>query len=81
METPNWWKELLVLPEVPDCKKLAQQIQASFSHPRRDVEIKETKYHCHAPPAPLCLLQDHFLLPPIPSSPAGISERDGGRRP
>ena len=63
-ETPNWWRELLVLPEVPDCKKLAQQIWASFSHPRTATEIKETKYHCHAPPAPPCLLWDPFLLPP-----------------
>ena len=62
-KTLNWWRELLVLPGVPDCKKLAQQIWASFSHPRRVAEIKETKYHCHAPPVPLCLLQDHFLLP------------------
>ena len=47
----------------------------------RVMEIKETKYHCHAPPAPPCLLKDHFLLPPIPSSPAGIFKRYGGRRP
>ena len=25
--------------------------------------MREMKYHCHAPPAPLCLLQDHFLPP------------------
>ena len=25
-ETPSWWRELLALPEVPDCKRLAQQI-------------------------------------------------------
>ena len=80
-ETPNWWRELLALPGVPDCKKLARQIWASFSHPRRATEIKETKYHCHAPPAPLCLLWDCFLPPPILSLPAGISKRYGGRRP
>ena len=55
-KTPNWWRELLALLGVPDCKKLAWQIQASFSHPRRAEEIKEVKYHCHAPPAPPCLL-------------------------
>ena len=54
--TPDWWRELLALLGVPDCKKLAWQIWASFSHPRRATEIKEMKYHCHAPPAPLCLL-------------------------
>ena len=54
-KTPDWWRELLALPGVPSCKKLAQQIWASFSHPRRAMEMKETKYHCHAPPAPPCL--------------------------
>ena len=63
-KTPDWWRQLLALPGVPDCKKLARQIWASFSHPRRVMEIKETKYHCHVPSAPLCLLWDHFLLSP-----------------
>ena len=63
-KTPDWWRELLALLGVPNCKKLAWQIQASFSHPRRATEMEEMKYHCHAPPAPLCLLWDHFLLPP-----------------
>ena len=64
-KTPDWWRQLLALVGVPDCKKLARQIWVSFSHPRRAKEMKEMKYHCHAPPAPLCLLQDHFLPPPI----------------
>ena len=55
-ETPDWWRELLALPGVPNCKKLAQQIQASFSHSRRAMEIEEMRYHCHAPPDPPCLL-------------------------
>ena len=61
-ETPDWWRELLALLGVPDCKKLARQIQASFSHPRRATEIEEMRYHCHAPPAPLCL-RDCFFPP------------------
>ena len=52
-KTPDWWRELLALPGVPDCKRLARQMQALFSHTRRAVEIKEMKYHCQAPPAPL----------------------------
>ena len=55
-KTPDWWRELLALPGVPNCKKLAWQIQALFSHPRRAMEMEETKYHCHTPPAPPCLL-------------------------
>ena len=63
-ETPDWWRELLVLPEVPDCKKLAWQIWASFSHPRRAKEMKEMKHHCHATLSPSCLLWNCFQLPP-----------------
>ena len=48
----------------PTCKKLAQQVWASFSHPRRARETKEMKYHCHAPPAPPCLLRNSFQPPP-----------------
>ena len=55
-KSPDWWRKLLALLGVPDCKKLAKQIQALFSHPRRATEMEEMKYHCHAPPAPLCLL-------------------------
>ena len=54
-ETPDWWRELLALLGVPNCKKLAWQIWASFSHPRRAMEMEEMKYHCHAPPAPPCV--------------------------
>ena len=73
-EFPDWWRELLALPGVPDCKKLAQQVQASFSHPRRAKEMKATKYHCHAPlPHHVSLetVSSHLL---IPSLLVGISE-------
>ena len=80
-KAPNWWRELLALLGVPDCKKLAQQIWASFSHPRRAVEIKEVKYH-YMPLLPHCVFSKivscHLL---VPSLSAGISERYGGRRP
>ena len=39
-------------------------MQASFSHPRSTREVKETKYYCHVPPAPPCLLRNSFQLPP-----------------
>ena len=48
-EIPDWWRELLALPGVPNCKKLAWQVWASFSHPRRAREMKEMRYHCYAP--------------------------------
>ena len=48
-ETPDWWRELLAVPGVPNCKRLAQKVWASFSHPKRASEVKEAKYHCQAP--------------------------------
>ena len=32
---PDWWRELLAVPGVPNCKKLARKVQASFSHPKK----------------------------------------------
>ena len=63
-ETPEWWRELLVVPGVPNCKRLVQKVWASFSHPKRASEVKEMKDHCQAPPAPPCLLRKSFQLPP-----------------
>ena len=50
-------------PGVPNCKRLAQKVRASFSHPKRASEVKEAKYHCQAPTPP-CLLRRSFQLPP-----------------
>ena len=63
-ETPDWWRELLAVPGVPNGKRLVQTIQALFSHPKRASEVKKMKDHCEAPPAPLCLLRKSFQLPP-----------------
>ena len=48
-DMPDWGRELLVLLEVPNCKKLAWQVRASFSHPKRASETEEMRYHCQAP--------------------------------
>ena len=63
-ETPDWWRELLAVPGVPNCKRLVWKIWASFSHPKRASEMKNKKDHCEAPPAPLCLLRKSFQPPP-----------------
>ena len=36
-KTPDWWRELLVVLGVPNCKRLAWKVQASFSHPKGPV--------------------------------------------
>ena len=63
-DTTDWWRELLAVLGVPNCKRLAQKIQASFSHPPRASEVKKMKDHCEAPPAPLCYHKESFQLPP-----------------
>ena len=63
-ETPDWWRELLAVPGVPNCKRLAQKIQALISHPQRASEVEKMWDHCKAPPTPLCLRRERFQLPP-----------------
>ena len=63
-ETPDWWRQLLAVPGVPNCKRLVQKIRALFSHPQRASEAEKMKDHCKAPLAPLCLHRERFQLPP-----------------
>ena len=43
---PSWWRELMAVPEVEDCKKLAWEIWASFWLPKRASELhKMENYH------------------------------------
>ena len=63
-KTPDWWRELLAVPGVPDCKKLVQKVQALFCHPKRASEVNKMENYYQASPAPLCLLRKNFQLPP-----------------
>ena len=63
-ETPDWWRELLAVLGVPNCKRLVQKKQTLFSHPQRASEVEKMKDICEAPPAPLCLHRESFQLPP-----------------
>ena len=48
-KTPDWWRELFVVPGVPNCKKLVQKVQASFSHPKRISEVNKMENYYQAP--------------------------------
>ena len=63
-KTPSWWRELMAVPEVEDCKKLAQEVQASFWLPKRLSKLHKMENYHQAPPALLCLLQRNSLPPP-----------------
>ena len=48
-KTPDWWRELLAVPGVPDCKKLVWKVQASFCHPKRASEVNKMENYYQAP--------------------------------
>ena len=60
---PDWWRELGVIPEVEDHKRLAREVQASFQLPRRMRELYPKESGHQAPPALLCLWQKRFMPP------------------
>ena len=53
-----------MVPGVDDHEQLAQEVQAFFHLPKRASELHQVKNDYQTPPAPLCLLQKSFLLPP-----------------
>ena len=59
-KTPGWWRELLAVPEVQDCKKLAWEVWASFQLPKGASELHKMENYHQAPPAPPCLLIKNF---------------------
>ena len=63
-KTPDWWRELLAVPGVPNCKTLTWKVWASFSHPKRISEVNRTENYYQDPPTPLCLLRKNFQPPP-----------------
>ena len=59
-KTPGWWRELLAVPEVQDCEKLAWKVQASFQLPKRASELHKMENYHWAPPVPPVSLQKEF---------------------
>ena len=45
-ETPDWWRELLAVPGVQDCKELAWKVGALFHHPKRASEVNKVENYC-----------------------------------
>ena len=63
-EMPSWWRELMAVPEIEDCEKLAREVWASFWLPIRASKLHKAENYHQAPPAPWCLLWKSFLSPP-----------------
>ena len=77
LDTPNWWEELTVIPNVGDPKKLAQQIHISFKIPGVKCEILGN--HNCAPCAKMC--QMGYVpaeQPALPRCPTEIPTEDPG---
>ena len=54
----------MMVPGVDYYQKLAPEVQASFQLLKRAIKLHQVGNYQQAPPAPLCLLQKNFLLPP-----------------
>ena len=48
-KTPDWWRELLAVPGVPNCKKLVWKMWALFHHPKRISEVNRMENYYQAP--------------------------------
>ena len=66
---PDWWQELVEIPEVDDHWELARKIQASFELPEWISELHDVENYHLALLAPPCLHQKDFLLPQDPKFP------------
>ena len=64
VDTPNWWWELEMIPDVGVVQQLAQKIWVSFKFPQQMSMAHKVDNYYLAPPAPNCLHQKNFLLPP-----------------
>ena len=61
MDTPDWWKELVAIPNMGDPEKLARKIFTSFEVPQVRCETLRDCKECTAPPAPKCIQRSMFL--------------------
>ena len=50
-EIPSWWKELMKIPEVEDCERLAKEVWASFHLPKMVSKLHQVENYHQAPPA------------------------------
>ena len=65
LNMPEWWQELVEIPEEDDYWELAQMIQASFELPWWVSKLHDVENYYLAPPASPCLCwKDFLLLPP-----------------
>ena len=61
-DTPSWWMELSTVPGEDNTRKLARQVRASFELPQWLQELDAERATLQAPPAPLCLHWQRFML-------------------
>ena len=62
--TPDWWRELSMVPGEEDTRKLVREVWASFQLPHWLQELNEDMTTLQAPPVPPCLCQQKFMPPP-----------------
>ena len=66
VNNPDWWGELVTIPNAGDPKRLAHKIHASFEIPQVRSEALMVSNNYTMPPAPKCLQRQMFL--PVPNT-------------
>ena len=61
-KTLEWWTELLTIPGIEDCRKLAREVRASFGLPQWMQELGVRQATLHTPPGLPCLCRQRFML-------------------
>ena len=62
LDMPDWWGELVTIPNIDGYQKLAWKIRASFEIPQVRSKAQQVKNNYSLPPAPKCVDQKAFLL-------------------
>ena len=70
---PDWWGELITIPNVADPKRLPHKICASFEVPQVRCKALGDSKDYTMPPVPKCIQRERFLLVPnLPSTLSGL---------
>ena len=62
LDMPDWWGELVAIPDIDDYQKLAWKIRASFEIPWVMSKAQQVENYYSLPPTPKCIGKKAFLL-------------------
>ena len=81
VDMPDWWGELVAIPDIDDYQKLAQKIRASLKIPRVRSKAQRVENDYSLPTFLNCISQKAFLLTLGPKIPFKTTGKDTQGRP